>query len=121
MSEIIISKLRITGVFFCQLDQYSRYLFSCRIPQCKRCIHFLPGTDSGMKFKASNVQSQPAEAIHQIKPNIPNHPAASFFNPKQTRVPPMAEFKIELVHTKGRCSRNTDPKAGTVQMGYELN
>ena len=70
------------------------------------------GTDSGIKFKSSNIQSKPTQAIHQIKPNVPNHPAASFFNSGQTHVPPMAEFRIELVHTKGRCSRNTDPNAG---------
>jgi hypothetical protein len=64
---------------------------------------------------ASNIQSTPTEAIHQIKPNVPNHPAASFFNPGQTHVPAMAEFKIELVRTKGRCSRNT--KTGKFQGG----
>jgi hypothetical protein len=64
---------------------------------------------------ASNIQSTPTEAIHQIKPNVPNHPAASFFNPGQTHVPAMAEFKIELVRTKGRCSRNT--KTGKFQAG----
>ena len=71
------------------------------------------GTDSGLKFKATNIESKPTQAIYQIKPNVPNHPAASFYNLKQKSVPPMAEFKINLVHAKGRCSRNTDPKAGT--------
>ena len=57
--------------------------------------------------------------IHQIEPTVPNHRAASFFNTEQEQVPPMAEFKIELVHAKGRCSRNTDPKAGMFQGGCE--
>lgn len=68
------------------------------------------GTDSGLKFKAPNLQSQPTQAIYEIKPNVPDHPAASFYNREQQHIPPMAEFKIELVHTKGRCSRNTGPK-----------
>ncbi|XP_028409213.1 spondin-1-like [Dendronephthya gigantea] len=71
------------------------------------------GTDSGLKFKATNIESNPTQAIYQIKPNVPNHPAASFYNLKQKSVPPMAEFRINLVHAKGRCSRNTDPKAVT--------
>ena len=61
---------------------------------------------------ATNIESQPTQAIHQIKPNFPNHPAASFFNSEQKNVPPMAEFKIELLQAKGRCSRQTDPNAG---------
>jgi hypothetical protein len=79
-----------------------------------RFIYFL-GTDSGLKFKAPNLQSQPTQAIYEIKPNVPDHPAASFYNREQQHIPPMAEFKIELVHTKGRCSRNTGPKIGKFQ------
>lgn len=74
------------------------------------------GTDSGLKFLSTNKKTHPAELIHRIYPNNPKHPDASFFNSQQMSVPPMAQFKVELLHTKGRCSRQTSRSVVDCQM-----
>ncbi|XP_046845853.1 spondin-1-like [Xenia sp. Carnegie-2017] len=109
----MISKIKPSPDWFVGIDRFDL----CNASTCKWktniTIQLTPydaGTDSGLKFKSKNILSKPAQDIYKITPNVPNHPSSSFFDEQRVHIPPMAEFKIDLIHTKKkRCSRNTDP------------
>ncbi|XP_041368573.1 uncharacterized protein LOC121382950 [Gigantopelta aegis] len=55
------------------------------------------GTDRGFTYTSPNWPAFPQEKIFQITPNFPNHPASSFYDESQARVPRMAHAIVEKV------------------------
>ena len=52
------------------------------------------GTDGGFSFTSPDYVSNPQEAITQITAQFPDHPANSFFYPKEEALPPIAQVTM---------------------------
>lgn len=52
------------------------------------------GTDSGLKFKSPDSDTQPREGIHRLTNTVPNNTASSFFG--ATEIPHIATLRFNL-------------------------